>query len=257
MPIYKSIGPDGTTVYSQSRPTSGKYQEVGPSGRKTERDAEHDHAQARKLISETRKRVPKLREYFEYLSYLRHHSPLRFDEALRDLKRSDPQAWMALQKHPQFRPLRETAIGLKAANRNLAAGIGFASGNFTGTVEKWLESTVKNLMKRDRFGSYSDVPKASSARQMDTARAAVRSSAATAFTRVGNPLIDLGVGALDPEVFRGVSAIQGMRLGKKLVEDGTLMPEEALELRGMMARGEFAEARSLIESGLERARKNP
>lgn len=60
------------------------------------------------------------------------------------------------RKYPQFRPLRETALGLKAGSNLLGAGVGLATGKFTGSVEKWMASTLKDLMKRDRFGPYAD-----------------------------------------------------------------------------------------------------
>lgn len=60
------------------------------------------------------------------------------------------------KKYPQFRPLRETALGLKAGSNLLGAGVGLATGKFTGSVEKWMASTLKDLMKRDRFGPYAD-----------------------------------------------------------------------------------------------------
>ncbi|WP_230426082.1 hypothetical protein [Ralstonia syzygii] len=194
---------------------------------------------------------------------------------------------MKLQKYPQFRPLLNRALGLQAAEKNLTAGIGLVAGKYTGSVEKWLETTVKDMMKVDRWEAYADVlgaksstlleptpttysnsrwgqfakaedPRAleaakSAAKKLEGSRAAIRFSAAQATTRVLDPLLDLGIGALNTDFFKGISAVEGMRLGKKLVEKGILTPEEALELRGMMARAEFDQARALIEAGAERA----
>jgi hypothetical protein len=204
---------------------------------------------------------------------------------LRELQRTDPETWLKLQKYPQFRPIRDTALGIKAGEKHLLS-LPSVAGKFTGGAERWFETTLKDLMKRDRWGPYADVlgakattlpaPPApqysrsrlgqylkvedaraaqaakASAKELEASRAAVRASRATAVSRIGNPLIELGIGALDPQFFSGISAIEGMRLGKRLVEKGVLMPEEALELRGMMARGEFDQARALIEAGAAR-----
>lgn len=280
MGVYKVRNPDGSISYTGTRPTAGSYEEWGARGSGRRRDAELDNRELKSLIGEVRKRVPRIPDYLEYIAYLRHHHPWHFDRVMADLKLQDPEAWAKLQRYPQFRPLRETAIGWRAAERHLAAGVGFASGKFTGTVERWLETTVKDMMKRDRFGPYSDAlepgarppvpgtgrtpdnpqPTAAavtSQRNLRAARAAVRSSKATAVTRLGGPLLDLGIGALDPQVFSGVAVFEGIRLGKELEEQGILMPEEASRLPRMMARREFAEVRELIEAGRRRAEASP
>ncbi|WP_052312473.1 hypothetical protein [Ralstonia solanacearum] len=64
---------------------------------------------------------------------------------------------MKLQKYPQFRPLLNRALGLQAAEKNLTAGIGLVTGKYTGSVEKWLETTVKDMMKVHRWEAYADV----------------------------------------------------------------------------------------------------
>ena len=75
----------------------------------------------------------------------------------------------------------------------------------------------------------------------------------TAVSRTGNVLIELGFGALKVETFSGISAIRATQLGKQLVGKGILTQEEAMELRGMMARGEFDKALDLIDAGAQRA----
>ena len=287
--IFKQTDANGRVTYSDLPPsTSGKVDVLSSSGnRNIDEDARKAHKDAVTYIKEAQKRGPKIKDYLEYLEFLRNYRPMQFDQVMRALQREDPQTWMKLQKYPQFRPLRDAAIGLKAAEKNITAGIGLLTGKATGSIEKWLETTVKDMMKRDRWGPYADVlgakastllepvpttysnsrwgqyakvedPKAlqaakDAAKAMETSRAAVRASRAAAVTRTLSPLLDLGIGALDTDFFKGISAIEGMRLGKKLVEKGILTPEEALELRGMMARAEFDQARALIESGAERA----
>ena len=287
--LYRVTRPDGSVEYTDMPSGPGAVDTLDGRGRSSSAatDRSKDYQQAKTLIKEAQKRGPKIKDYLDYLEFLRNYRPLQFDQVMRDLQREDLQTWMKLQKYPQFRPLRDTAIGLKAAEKSITAGIGLLTGKATGSIEKWLETTVKDMMKRDRWGPYADVlgaksstllepvpttysnsrwgqyakvedPKAlqaakDAAKAMETSRAAVRASRAAAVTRTLSPLLDLGIGALDTDFFKGISAIEGMRLGKKLVEKGILTPEEALELRGMMARAEFDQARALIESGAERA----
>lgn len=289
MGVYKITRPDGSIEYSDMPGGAGRVEPVGSDGTRA-----YDHKQVKDIIKEVQKRVPKLNDYLEYLEYLRNHRPYQLDRVLQELRKEDPQTWLKLQKYPQFKPLNQTALGLKATETHLGPGIAVIAaqvtgsyGGVTGSVEKWLETTVKDMMKRDRYGPYAPVlgSKAStlpasksptysdsrlgqylktedarsleaakrSAKAMEASRAAVRTAKATAVTRGLNPLLDLGIGASDIDFFKGVSAIQGMRLGKELVEKGVLTQEEALELRGMMARAEFGKARELIEAGAQRA----
>ncbi|MEO3711530.1 DUF4124 domain-containing protein [Roseateles flavus] len=288
-PVYRVVRPDGRVEFTDTPQGAGTVEAVRPGQQARTRSDEQnkqDYDEAKKLIKEAQKRIPKINDYLDYLSYLRSNSPRKLDLVLQELQKSDPKAWLALQKYPQFRPLRDTLVGVKAGERSLTAGLGLATGSFGGSAEKWLESSVKEMMKRDRWGPYADVlgakastlpaPKAptysnsrlgqylkvedarqaaaakQSAKELESARAGIRTARATAATRVLNPLLDLGIGALDPDVFRGISAIEGMRLGKKLVDKGILEPEEALELRSLMAQGKFDEARALIDQGIKR-----
>ena len=288
--LYRITRPNGSVEYTDRPSGEGAVDAIKSDGRRpVDKDPrQHDYEQARTLIREAQKRIPKFNDYMEYVQYIRDHGQFwRIEEALETLRTEDPQVYWALRKYPQFQPLHNTALGLRAGEKHLAAGIGLATGNVTGSVERWLESTVKDMMKRDRYGSYADVlgSKASTlpapqpavysnsrlgqhlkvedaraaraanevARDLESSRAAIRSTAAMSTTRVLNPLLDLGIGALDTDFFRGISAIEGMRLGKRLVDKGILTPEEALDLRGMMARAEFDKARSLIEAGIQRA----
>ena len=203
-----------------------------------------------------------------------------------DLKDEDPQTWLKLQKYPQFRPLHNTALGLKAADKHIAAGIGFVSGSITGSVEKWLETTVKDMMKRDRFGPYANVLRtetkplnakppsysnsrfgqhlkvedarlektaAVSAKAMDQAAAAKRTGVVTAVSRTGNVLIELGFGALKVETFSGISYIRGIEIAERLKKSGILDADEAYMLPRMLASHEFDKVIEMIKSGMARA----
>jgi hypothetical protein len=158
--VYRVERPDGTVEFTDVPSGAGSVSPVRPGagGKQPEsRQSTYDHKQTEKLIKEAQSRIPKVVDYMNYLDYLRHNSPIRFDHVMQQLKLEDPEAWMKLQKYPQFRPLRETALGFKAGTNVMAAGIGLATGKFTGSVEKWMESTLQNLMRRDRWGPYADV----------------------------------------------------------------------------------------------------
>lgn len=277
MGVYRITRPDGSIEYSDVPSGPGRVEPVGSDGSRP-----YDHKQVKDIIKEVQKRVPKLNDYLEYLDYLRNHRPYQLDRVLNELRKEDPQTWLKLQKYPQFRPLRETALGLKAAEKNIGAGIGLATGRLTGSVEKWLETTVKDMMKRDRYGPYADVLgskastlpapksptysnsrlgqhlKAEDARSIeaakqstkagDAARAAVRSAKATAVTRTLNPLLDLGIGALDPEVHRGTTNFLVEVKLKKAWTAGILDDEQYQTAHNLMAQGKFAEMQEYLSS---------
>ncbi|WP_169307444.1 DUF4124 domain-containing protein [Chitiniphilus eburneus] len=290
--LYKTTDAFGNVEYSDRPPIDprGRTVELVPANGDRARNAQADYQQAQALIGEARKRIPKLHDYLGYLEYLRHNNPSRMASVMAELKRTDPQAWMALQRYPQFRPLGETMIGLKAGSKNLEAAAGGAAalltGKYGGTLEKWLETSIRDAMKRDRWGPYADVLggkastlpakepsysasrlggylKAEDARQAQAARktaqqlsaaeASLRAAKGAAVTRAMGPLVDLGIGALNPETMAGISAIEAMRIGKRLVDRGILDPEEALELRQLMASQRYGEANTLLRNAAQRA----
>ncbi len=290
--ILKVVRPDGSVEYTDTPSGAGKLSPYRPGmgAREGEEAAKeeatpYDPKLAEKLIKEAQKRIPKISDYLDYVDYLRHRDPWAFDRVMMELQRTDPQTWIKLQKYPQFRPLRETALGMKAGEKNLSAIAGLASGNLTGSAEKWMETTLKDMMKRDGWGPYADVlgskattlakptPTYSNSRlgqhlKVEDARAAAAAKAAAkdleaaqgglraargaAVVRSVGPLVDLGIGALNPDFFRGISAVRAMHIGKKLVDAGVLTLEESLELRSLMANAEFDKAQALIEAGVQR-----
>lgn len=286
--IFKQTDANGRVTYSDLPPsTPGNVDVLSSSGnRNADEDARKAHKDAVTYIKEAQKRGPKIKDYLDYLEFLRNYRPLQFDQVMRDLQREDLQTWMKLQKYPQFRPLRDTAIGLKAAEKSITAGIGLLTGKATGSIEKWLETTVKDMMKRDRWGPYADVlgaksstllepvpttysnsrwgqyakiedPKAlqaakDAAKAMETSRAAVRASRAAAVTRTLSPLLELGIGALDTDFFKGISYIRGLQIAQKLMDKGILDSDEAYNLPRMLAAGEYDKVVAMIQAGMDR-----
>lgn len=284
MGVYRITRPDGSIEYSDVPGGAGR---IGPVGSNDKRS--YDHKQIKDIIKEVQKRVPKLNDYLEYLAYLRNHRPYQLDRVLNELREADPQTWLKLQKHPQFRPLIQTALGLNATEKHLGPGIAVIAaqvsgryGGITGSVEKWLETTVKDMMKRDRYGPYADVlgsrastlpaPKSpaysntrlgqylktedaraieaakQSAKAGDSARAAVRNAKATAVTRALNPLLDLGIGALDPDVHRGTTNFLVEVKLKKAWAAGVLDDEQYQTAHNLMAQGKFAEMQEYLSN---------
>ena len=158
--IFRQTDASGRVTYSDLPPSGpGKVDVLSSSGNRiSDEDARKAHKDAVTYIKEAQKRGPKIKDYLEYLQYLRDKGRFwRWEKAMQDLRREDPEAWMKLQKYPQFRSLLNRALGLQAAEKNLTAGIGLVTGKYTGSVEKWLETTVKDMMKVDRWGPYADV----------------------------------------------------------------------------------------------------
>lgn len=277
--IYRIIRPDGSVEFTDVPSGPGR---IDTGSRSASDERAHDHKQVKDLIKEAQKRIPKINDYLNYLEYLRHHRPLQFDRVMRELQRDDPQTWLKLQKYPQFRPLHQTALGLKAAEKHIGAGIGLSTGSMTGSVEKWLETTVKDMMKRDRWGPYADVlgPKTSTlpppkaptysnsrlgqhlkaedaraaqaakeaAKELDVSRAALRASKAAAVTRVLSPILDLGIGALDPDVHRGATNFSVEVKLKRAYAAGQLDEEQYTTAHNLMAQGKFKEMQEYLSN---------
>lgn len=279
--LYRVDRPDGSVEFTDAPSGAGRIDALSPEGRaRPERESRsYDHKQVKDLIKEVQKRVPKINDYLEYVDYLRSHSPIRFDRVMGDLRRTDPETWLKLQKHPQFRPLRESALGLKAAEKHLSAGIGFATGNVTGSAEKWLETTVKDMMKRDRFGPYAEVlgSKASTlpaavptfsrsrlgqymqiedarlakaakdvAKELEVSRAAIRGGFATAISRPAGVLLDIGLAALDPDMHGSVTNIVVETKLRKAWAAGVLNDEQYETAHNLMSQGKFKDMQDYL-----------
>ena len=288
--LYRVTRPDGSVEYTDMPSGPGAVDTLGSRGRSSSKadDPSSDYKQGKTLVKEVQKRVPKIKDYLDYLEFLRSYRPLQFEQVLRDLQRADPQTWLKLQKYPQFRPLRETAIGLKAAEKNIGAGIGLLTGNVTGSVETWLATAVKDMMKRDRWGPYADVlgakastllepvpttysnsrwgqyakvedPKALQAakaatKAMESSRAAVRGAVASAISRPGGVLIDAGLQALNPEEGTAVTNILLRRRIEALARKNPefdMTGDAYAKARELLSQGRFGELDQYLK-GFER-----
>lgn len=251
----------------------------------------HDHKQVKDLIKEAQKRIPKINDYLNYLEYLRNHRPIQFDRVMRELQRDDPQTWLKLQKYPQFRPLHQTALGLKAAEKHIGAGIGLSTGSMTGSVEKWLETTVKDMMKRDRWGPYADVlgaktstlpaPPAPSysntrlgqhlkledarlsqaakeaAEDLQKSRAAIRGGLASSISRVGGPALDVLLALSDASKAEDLGVAALNLRARKMYEAGMIDESQWTEAQSMLSQGRRAEMIQFLDAQAKRWVKQP
>jgi len=234
--VYKIVDADGNVKFTDVPSAGDRVQRSRRGAGTNDREGErrpYDPKVAEQLIREAQKRIPKFVDYLNYLEYLRHNNPMALERALQKLKEEDLEAWLKLQKHPQFRPLHQTALGINAAEKNITAGLGLATGKFTGSLEKWMETSLKDMMKRDRWGEYADVlgskattlpgPKptaysrsrlgqymkgedarlvkaaAAATKEAELAQAGLRAAKGTAVVRTVGPIVDLGLAALNPE----------------------------------------------------------
>lgn len=288
--VYRVVRSDGSVEYTDTPSGAGRIEPVRPgmqrdAGRDASRERErrYDPKLAADLIKEAQKRVPKVVDYMDYIDYLRHNSPVRFDRVMNELRQQDPQTWLKLQKYPQFRPLRETAIGLKAGDKMLAGGIGLATGNALGSAEKWMETTLKDMMKRDRFGPYADVlgnkattlavPEVrysnsrlgqylkgedvraaaaakATAKDLESARAGLRAAKGAAVTRAMGPVVDLGIGMLDPQKASEIGTIALRLKAQKLYERGVLDEEQWAESQQLLSTGHYVQMQQLMDKAL-------
>ncbi|NHZ98257.1 DUF4124 domain-containing protein [Massilia sp. CCM 8734] len=284
MAVYKIQRPDGTVEYSDRPQGAGKVSSVNRNGttttvRERERTADEHNRHIKFLLAQARIRGLKLNDYLEYIDYLRHYSPVRFDRVMSELRLEDPQAWMKLQKHAQFRPLRETGIGLKAAANIMGASAGMANGKFGGSMEKWMESTLKDLMKRDRYGPYADVlgdkastlvtrtptysnsrlgqymqaegalvdaASAKTAKDMAGSQAALRAAKGTAVVRSVGPVLDVMVAALNPEVMSSFAIIKLRTEMDKMYANGVLSLDQLQTARHLLSQAKYDSVKRLL-----------
>jgi len=279
--LYRIDRPDGTIKYSNLPFGPGEVEPLGRKGRADEpEDKPYDHKETKAMISEARKRIPKMADYLNYLEYLRNHRPFQLDRVLQELQAEDPKTWLKLQKYPQFRPLRDTQLGLKAGEKNLTAAVGLASGSVTGSMEKWFENSVKAMMKRDRWGPYSDALGAAAstlpapkqptysnsrlgqylkvedarlataskqaAKGLEASRTAMRAAKATAVTRAFGPVLDFFVAALDPQMASSAGNEVLRVKARTLYERGIIDEEQWAETQNLLSQGKYVEMQKLM-----------
>lgn len=241
----------------------------------TQQDSQKTHDRAIAASKEAQKRIPKLHDYVQYFKYLRDHGRFwRMDRAMAELKKQDLQAWVKLQQHPQFQPFLNRALGIKAADKNITAGLGIITGSYSGSVEKWLETTVQDMMKADRWGPYADVlgtkastlptktatysksrlgqhlqvedPRAAgraleAAKDMESGRAAIRSSISGAFSRIGGTILDVELALLKPETHQGFTNFLVENKLKKALGSGALNDEQYETAHALLSQGKIKE----------------
>lgn len=227
--------------------TKGMVQYVP--GKTTPEEQKKSTDDVKAAINAAKKHIAKVREYEEYLEYLKSN-PSKLNKVLAELEASNPTAWIKLQKYPQFQSLgKKLSMAGGAGNTTIGAVVG-ALGSLvqgkapTGVPVSWAENTLKDMMKREGFGSYSkvlgggsstlpaakeeyfsnsrygehrkiEVPRlekeyGKAAAASKVAARGVATAVGVAVTRVATPFFDIGLEMLKPETGKNVGVI-GMR----------------------------------------------
>lgn len=256
-------------------------------GQTTPEEQKKSYDDAKEAIAAARKHIPKLRDYEEYLEYLKTN-PSKLNKLLTELETSNPEAWIKLQKIPQFQSLgKGMSLAGGAGNTTIGAVVG-ALGSLlqgkapTGIPASWAENTLKDMMKRDGFGTYSkalgggsstlpppkeeyfsnskygqfrkeDVPKtdaalAKSGTELKAAERGILSAKGVAVTRVATPVLDIGMALLNPEMHHSITDIN---IESKLVnarDTGILDLEQYITAHNLMANGKYKEMQDYLDA---------
>lgn len=276
--IYKQVLSDGRIVYTDSPRGQGSIQAIKPgqSAEPEKTQAQRDHEVAAAAIKKAPSIIPTVEQYLAYVDYLRHHSPARLDRVMRELKVVDPQTWLKLQKHPQFKSLHNTVTGLKAGEKHLTAAIGFASGDFSGAGKGWLERSLKDLMKRDRFGPFAELAEKAAATTKPTnpamaadlaynakagaaadaglkaSKAAMRSGGATVVSRVGGTFLGFFTEALKPENASNTAVLAYVYRRNELIKRGVLLDEDQWKTQELLSQGKYPELKAYMDDAVQR-----
>jgi hypothetical protein len=285
MAAYHIQRPDGSVAYTDMpQGTVGiasADRKGGTTLRERERTADEHQRDITFLLAQARMRGARLADYLDYLDYLRHYSPVRFDRVMGELRAEDAQAWMKLQKYPQFRPLRESAIGIKAAANIMGASAGMGNGKFGGSMEKWMESTLKDLMTRDRYGPCADVlgdkagtlagrtpacaktrlgqymkvevaradmEAAKAGKNMAGNQAALRAAKGTAVVRPVGTVVEVLIAALNPDAWSDAAVVLLRKRMRDMLAAGVLSGQECSTAQNDLGQGKFAAAKRSLDA---------
>jgi len=284
MTMYKQVDGSGNVTYTDVPTGAGDVQQLDPSGRpRPQADARAEEERkkqelVRRAIKEAKSRAPKIVQYLEYADYLRSTNPWKLQRVLNELKndKATLHIWLALQKYPQFQPLGRAAFGMRAGEVHLGLVAEAAVG---GKAERWMESVLKEMMKRDRWtpdvlgdkattlpekkptysmsrlGQYmkEDDPRRERALQnavkaRQATEAELRMAKLKGFVRVGNIFVDVGIQLLNPELANEAGyACIGSALNQAYKED-RLKWEQYKHARDLLDGGRADEIRPYLES---------
>jgi len=278
---YRYKDASGQTIYSDRPPAAseasssvevfrgGKFVSHAPA------QARNAHAEAKGYINDARNHIPKALVYVEYIEYLMKMYPGRYQAFVQEIKKSDPKSYANLKMAGLFQPLKphQRLSNLMDAGVVMVGDLFAGRSGYAGAVTL-AEKTLVDYMKKDGalppdvLGSKAStlprtVPNYSSSklgqwsRQQDAqmAQAAkatlggkpLLNAGARAATRVTGPVLDAMIGALDPQVMQGITAIHFEKYLRDLSAKGIEIDLDArLILRGHMARGEWEAARNIV-----------
>lgn len=282
--LYKYKDGSGQTVYSDQPPSASETSSPiavirnGVVVDTVSAKKDDPYAKAKGYISDAKKHIPKALVYVEYIEYLRKNNPGRYIAFVQELAKNDPKSYANLQKAGLFQPLKAHQRLSNLIDSSVAVGGDLFAGKsgFSG-ITTLAEKTLVGYMKKDgfippdvlgskattlpktvpqysntRLGQWSkmqdaQIAKLSKETQRALAGKPVLAAGATAATRVGGPVLDVMIRALDPQVFSGFSAIFGTaNYIKESGEKGIhFTDEERVFLRGHFARSDWEAIRNL------------
>jgi hypothetical protein len=129
MDQYRNVHLDGSVEYtdvpagvSDYRPVPPGQQEKHNGSPSAEEQRRSKYERARLLMKEAQKRIPKVQDHLEHIAYLGTDSRACFDDVTREMKKTDSQTWLKLQKYRQSRLSGEAVTGVKACEDLIGAG---------------------------------------------------------------------------------------------------------------------------------------
>lgn len=291
--MYRYRDEKGQLVYSDRMPTASEASalvDVISNGMvvKQETALKSSHDEAKGYIGDARKHIPKIIVYIDYIEYLRKNNPVRYQAYMLDIKKNDPKTFITLTQARVFQPLQPHQRLSNLMDASVAAmGDLFTGRSGFNTATTYAEKTLVEYMKKDgftpgnvlgskattlpkqvpaysntRLGQWSKneserLAKISKEALATTSGRPVLKAASTTATRVGGPILDVMIGALDPQMVPGIAATFGLdSYIRKLSAKGIILDdEEKLHLRGHLARSDWEAARNLVREAALRAAK--
>ncbi|MDZ4304012.1 MAG: hypothetical protein U1C13_20510 [Pseudomonas sp.] len=291
--MYRYRDDKGQWVYSDRMPTASETStpvDYISNGMVVKKEAapKSPHDEAKGYIGDARKHIPKMLVYLDYIEYLSKNNPVRYHAYMLDIKKNDPKTFVALTQARVFQPLQPHQRLSNLMDTGVSAmGDLFAGRSGSNTATTYAEKTLTEYMKKDgftpgnvlgnkattlpqqvptysnsRLGQWSKkeserLAKLSKEATATTSGRPLLKAASTTATRVGGPVLDVMIGALDPQMVPGIGATVGLdQYVKNLRAKGIeLWDEEIYYLRGHLARNDWEAARNLVrEAALRNAK---
>lgn len=290
--MYRYRDDKGQLVYSDRMPAPSEASspvEFISNGMVVKKEAapKSPYDEAKGYIGDARKHIPKVLVYIDYIEYLRKNNPVRYHAYMLDIKKNDPKTFITLTQAGIFQPLQPHQRLSNLMDTSVyAMGDLFAGRSGSRTATTYAEKTLTDYMKKDgftpgnvlgskattlpqqvptysntRLGQWSKkeserLAKISKEAKAVTSGRPLLKAASTTATRVGGPVLDVMIGALDPQMVPGIASTIGfVKYKKDLEAKGIYLYEEEIYLRQYLASGNWEAARNLVKEAALRSAK--